>query len=75
MNPQSRIMSLVETLANVASGMVTAVIVGQIVYPLYGYKVSVADNIWLTSIFTVVSVVRGYVWRRIFERIHRGRAA
>lgn len=67
---QSRRMSLVEQLCNVASGIVTAVVVGQIIYPMFGYSVTVADNLGLTAIFTAVSVVRGYVWRRVFNWWH-----
>ncbi|MBC7953160.1 MAG: hypothetical protein H7Z12_15240 [Rhodospirillaceae bacterium] len=64
-------MSLVEQLLNVGSGVVLALIVGQIVYPLFGYAVSVKDNLGLTIIFTLVSIVRGYVWRRVFNRLHQ----
>lgn len=65
---QSRAMSLVEQLCNVGSGMLLALVVGQLVYPLFGYPVSVSDNFALTAVFTAVSIVRGYVWRRIFNR-------
>lgn len=74
-NGQSRRMSLVEQVFNVGSGVVTALIVGQIVYPMFGYPVSLADNLWLTGIFTVVSVMRGYVWRRVFNWLHFREAA
>ena len=29
------------------------------------------DNLGITGLFTVVSVIRSYVWRRIFNRIHK----
>lgn len=67
---QSRCMSLVEQLFNVGSGMVLSLIVGQVVYPLFGYAVTLAENLGLTIIFTVVSVLRGYAWRRVFNRLH-----
>jgi len=63
-------MSLVEQVFNVGSGVVLSLIVGQIVYPLFGYPVSLMDNLGLTAIFTVVSVLRGYVWRRVFNWLH-----
>lgn len=76
MTAQSRTMSLVETVANVGSGVVTAVAVGQLIYPLFGYAVSVADNFLITCAFTVVSVARGYAWRRLFNWLHhKGGAA
>lgn len=68
---QSRRMSMVEQLFNVGSGVVLSLIVGQIVYPLVGYAVTLMDNLVLTIVFTVVSIVRGYVWRRVFNRLQR----
>lgn len=70
---QSRLSSAIEGVLNVGSGFILAMILWQfIVAPLYGYKVTIMDNAGLTAIFTGVSLVRGYFWRRIFEhRIHR----
>lgn len=48
--------------------------VGQIVYPLYGYAVTLGDNLALSAILTVVSIARGYVWRRIFNHLHQRKA-
>lgn len=70
MRGQSKRMSMVEQLFNVGSGVALALIVGQIVYPLFGYAVTVKDNLGLTIIFTLVSIVRGYVWRRVFNWMH-----
>lgn len=74
MKGQSRRMSLVEQVINIGSGLVLALMVGQIVYPLYGYPVTLRDNLALSVIFTVVSIVRGYVWRRIFNRLNSRKA-
>jgi membrane protein implicated in regulation of membrane protease activity len=71
---QSKLESAVEAVLNVGSGFVIALFAWQfIVAPLYGYKVTMLDNLGLTSIFTIISVVRGYVWRRFFERRIRRR--
>lgn len=74
MRGQSKRISLVEQLFNVGSGVALALIVGQIVYPLVGYAVTVRDNLILTIIFTLVSIVRGYVWRRVFNWLHQRKA-
>ncbi|MBX9635202.1 MAG: hypothetical protein K2X44_09495 [Magnetospirillum sp.] len=71
---QSRRMSVVETLFNVSSGVVLSLIVGQVVYPLFGYAVTLKDNFGLTIVFTVVSILRGYVWRRVFNHLHQRKA-
>lgn len=65
---QSRRMSLVETLANTGSGMLLSWVIGLVVYPLFGFAVGGGQALALTSIFTVVSVARGYAWRRAFVR-------
>lgn len=74
MKGQSRRMSMVEQVFNVGSGLALALVVGQIVYPLYGYSVTLGDNLALSAIFTVVSIARGYVWRRIFNHLHQRKA-
>jgi low affinity Fe/Cu permease len=64
---QTKLVSLIEQILNVASGFVLSVLVWQTVGPLFGYEVTIAANLGITSIFTVVSVVRGYIWRRFFN--------
>jgi hypothetical protein len=44
-----------------------------IVVPVWNLPVRPIDNLGITGLFTVVSVIRSYVWRRIFNRIHGGR--
>jgi len=44
------------------------------VFPLFDYEPTVAKSLYISLIFTVVSLARSYVLRRIFERIaHRKR--
>ena len=64
---QSRLESGVEAVCNIGSGFLVALVVWQVISSLYGYDITFADNIGLTSIFTVVSIVRSYIWRRFFE--------
>lgn len=65
---QSRLESFIEAALNTASGFIVAFFVWQwIVVPLFGLPVSLALNFWITSIFTVVSVIRSYLWRRFFN--------
>lgn len=65
---QSRLESLIEASLNTASGFVVSLFVWQfIAAPLFGYRVTWADNVLLTALFTGVSVVRSYVWRRFFN--------
>lgn len=70
---QTRLVSLIESLCNVSSGWVLSLLVWQFaVAPLFGYTVTFSSNVALTSIFTAVSIGRGYLWRRFFARgLHR----
>lgn len=70
MSLQSRLMSLVETVTSVAVGFVLTMILQAIIYPLFGIHTSWATNLWLTLIFTIASIARGYVLRRMFEGFH-----
>lgn len=68
MTQQSRLGSAVEAVLNVGSGFIVAMLVWQLaVAPLWGYEVTLLDNLGLTTIFTVVSMLRTYLWRRLFE--------
>jgi hypothetical protein len=66
---QSRLMSMVESLANVLVGYVVAVVMQMAVFPLFGLAVTVTENLLIGLIFTVVSIVRSYALRRGFEAL------
>ena len=66
---QSRLMSLVEAVANVAVGYAVAVATQVLVFPLFGLATTFEQNLAIGVIFTVVSLVRSYALRRIFEAI------
>jgi hypothetical protein len=71
---QSRTMSLVESLTNVAIGYGIAVVTQILVFPLFGLSTTLADNMAMGAIFTVVSIARSYCLRRVFEAIGMRRA-
>jgi hypothetical protein len=62
-------MSLLETIGNVAVGYVLAVITQVLVFPVFGIQATIAENLKLGLIFTVVSIARGYALRRLLEEI------
>ena len=64
---QSRLMSLVEALANVAVGYGVAVLTQMLMFPLFGLRTTVPENLAIGAIFTVVSLARSYALRRTFE--------
>ena len=70
---QTKLESLLESFINVGSGFILAFIIWQTIAPWFlGYEISYAENFVLTSVFTAVSVLRGYMWRRFFNAgIHK----
>jgi len=70
---QTRVISFVESVLNMMSGYVLSLVIWQVIGPLFGYHVTLWDNFWITNIFTVVSILRSYVWRRFFNAGLHGR--
>jgi membrane protein implicated in regulation of membrane protease activity len=69
---QSKTGSLIEAALNIGSGFFIAMIVWQVVAgPWFGYDISFGDNFALTSLFTGISLVRSYLWRRYFNWRHK----
>jgi hypothetical protein len=64
---QSKTQSLIESITGTAIGYVTAVFVSMVVYPLFGFPVTFVQANALTVIFTILSVGRSYVVRRVFN--------
>ena len=72
---QTRTMSLVEATTNVIVGYAPAVITQILVFPAFGLNATLAQNLKLGLVFTVVSIARGYALRRLFEGLRSGRIA
>ena len=68
---QSRKMSAVEAVANVAIGYGVAVLAQVAIFPLFGLRPSLSENLLIGAAFTVVSLVRSYAVRRVFEGLRR----
>ena len=66
---QSRLMSLVEAVANVAVGYGVAVATQILIFPVFGLHTTLAQNLKMGAIFTVVSIARSFALRRVFEAI------
>ena len=66
---QTRVMSLVEAVANVVVGYGVAVTTQMLVLPVFGLQTTLAQNLKLGLIFTVVSIARSFALRRVFETI------
>jgi len=66
---QSRVMSLVEAIANVIVGYGVAVITQMMIFPAFGLHTTLAQNLTIGALFTIVSIARSFALRRLFEAI------
>lgn len=66
---QSRLMSLVESVANVIIGYGVAVVTQILIFPIFGLHATLAQNLQMGAVFTVVSIARSFTLRRLFEAV------
>lgn len=71
---QSRLHSAYETAANIAVGYSIGFVSNAFIMPLFGYHISTKDNISLGVIYTIISIVRSYTLRRVFNSF-KGKSA
>lgn len=64
---QTHRMSIIETIVGTAVGFLISVLTTQIVLPQYHCPVTLKDNAEITTIFTLISLARGYSIRRFFN--------
>ncbi len=65
---QSKSSSLLEVSVTTLASYLVSVIVGQLwVYPMFGYTLTLGDNMGLTAVFVSISMVIKYGLRRLFN--------
>ena len=65
---QTKLGSFYESLINVAIGFGINFIANLVILPLFGFDITLTDNLYIGLLYTVVSVARSYVVRRWFDR-------
>ena len=76
---QTKRQSIIESCLNVFSGMVIAFAISQIAHVFepqiqkyiwkgFEWSISAGSNAIMTTLLTLISVVRGYAWRRHFNK-------
>ncbi len=63
-------MSFVEALTNAIVSFFIAWIAGFVIYPLWGITPSAGQNAGITLCFLILGLIRSYVIRRWFTRVH-----
>ena len=67
---QSRRQSPIESFVNVGVGYGVALLSQFIIFPQFGIRVTLAENLWICGWFTVISLLRSYALRRAFNGWH-----
>lgn len=70
---QTKLQSIVETLVQTAIGYTVAITSQLLIFPFFGIDISFSENLLIGVWFTIISIARGYVVRRVFNHLHRRR--
>ena len=65
---QTRIMSFIEANANAAIGLIVSWLFTYFALPLFGLEPSAGEAVVITFCYFILSVGRGYVIRRFFNK-------
>jgi len=65
---QSKTMSILEVTLSTILGLVTSFIIQLLIYPALNIDVKLNQNIIITFVFFIASILRGYLIRRIFNK-------
>jgi hypothetical protein len=67
---QSRLMSFIESLINIAVGFSISVAAQAVFLPLLGVAISLGANLAFAAVMTAISIARSYLLRRLFEALN-----
>ena len=60
--------NLLESVIDVGSGFILAILIQLLIFPLFGLHPTILDTLGIALIFTVVSIIRSAIWRNFFRR-------
>ena len=66
MTSQTRSMSLIESVANTGAGFALSLLIQLSLFSLMSIETTTTQNLLMSGVFTVASLVRGYLMRRLF---------
>lgn len=65
---QSKLGSLIEAVINVVIGFCINFTANMALFPLFGWEISIAQNIGVGLCYTAISIARSYAIRRYFNQ-------
>lgn len=66
---QTKIHSAVESVVNILIGYLVALASQIVIFPMFSIHIALRENMLIGFWFTVVSLVRSYTLRRIFNKV------
>ena len=70
---QSKLESGIEIGVSIAIGFGVSFAANFVILPAFGFHISASQNFWITVFFTVVSIIRSWFVRRMFNWWHEKR--
>tara|TARA_R110000744_G_scaffold19900_3_gene52298 strand:+ start:7281 stop:7493 length:213 start_codon:yes stop_codon:yes gene_type:complete len=68
---QNKKQSMVEAISGTLIGLVFSFMIQVAIYPMLNIPVSIGQNVLITSIFFIASLLRSYLVRRLFNKIFK----
>lgn len=65
---QTKKQSIIESIFQTLIGLLTSILIQLIIYPAMGIPVTFTQNLIITAVFFIVSIIRGYFIRRLFNK-------
>jgi high-affinity Fe2+/Pb2+ permease len=64
---QTKKQSIIESITQTLIGLIVSLCIQLVIYPLLNIEVTFSQNLIITFVFFISSIIRGYVIRRIFN--------
>lgn len=71
MSRQTKRHSIIEAIVQAMISYIVSIIAQVTIFPFFGVHLPVGDQMLIALLFMCVSIVRGYIVRRIFNRLQR----
>jgi len=66
---QNKKHSLIESATQTIIGLITSFLIQIVIYPMLNIPVTFSQNVIITLVFFIASIVRGYFVRRVFNKL------
>ena len=66
---QNKRLSLIESITNTIAGLLVSFGIQLLIYPILDIEVRLSQNVIITLVFTIASICRGYIVRRVFNKL------